>query len=328
MLASYRDSERNESSPFGPRSPLRAGPSAWLIPYYSVRTVALSHMISAGHVFAFDSVGVRTMPSARRLLKATFEIDRKIRFIRVAKRFRAAPPSGIESSIPTKQDPVVSVPTHIDPDVITRGAIETRRHLQTFDKRYQDKAVSTHKARGESLTLAAFGPLAAALIVGFFGGGMGAAAYEHGFFAAWARLWISTSATSRAAVTPDLVQKGPSVVDARDVAVRPEVAQIATMVEAPKTTMQSALAPLPPVAVETVRSSDPRTPGAEPKAAPKNRAEATIKKHKAMLASGSVRNAAGRPRYGRVVNSGAETPHNFLETLAHSLNGFQQRAMP
>jgi hypothetical protein len=328
MRGSYGESERSESSDFGPRGPLRARPSAWLVSYYSVRTAPLSHMIGAGHVFTFDSVGVRASQPARRLMTATFDIDRKIRFIRVTKRFHAPPSHGIVSSVPTNQDAAVPVPTHIDPDVITRGAIETRRHLQTFDKRYQGKAIATSKGRGESFTLASCGPLAAALVAGFFGGGLGAAAYERGFYSAWAQLWISAPAIQQAAVTADLAQHGPFVIAAYDAATQPAVTPVAPLVDAPKTSARSASAALSPVVDSEPRSPDLRTPAADATAARKNRAEATMKKQRANLAPRSIRNTAGRPRDGHVADGSRETPYNFLETLAHSLKGLQRRAGP
>lgn len=321
MRASQRNRERIEAFDAEWRDQLHARPPFRLLSFYSFKIFPLSHKISDGYFLSFDAARTRHLQSAGRSLRATFDIASQIRLIRVALRFPVATPSGSPSATRAPLPVAVPVPTHINPAVIARGAVETLRHLQTFDKRHQGKAVARRKDQSETLAIAPFGQLAAALAIGFFGGGAGVFAYEHGFFDAWARLWTSTPASPQAALTADPAQKASTIVAIADAPIQPVVAPI-DATSATRETIARAPQDQTKTASDDATSLTRRTPGPDARTAQRSDIQATVRKQRLKSSSGHARHAGGRAHPGRAVDSKAEAPRNFLETFAQGLRSF------
>lgn len=318
MRASYRNQERAEVFEAEWQDQLRVRPPFRLLSFYSFMIFPLSHKINIGHLFSFHAARTRRLRSATRSLTATFDIDRQIHFIRVALRFPVAMPSRTPSATRAPLPAAVPVSTHIDPASIARGAVETLRHLQTFDKRHQGKAGARRKYQRETLAIAPFGQLVAALAIGFFGGGAGVFAYEHGFFDAWARLWTSTPASPQAALAADPAQKASAIVAITD----PSIQTVVAPVDATPETIARAPQDQTKTASDDATSLTRRTPGPEARTAQRSGIEPTAGKQNLKSAPGHARHAGGRAHPRRAAESRAEAPRNFLETFAQGLRSF------
>ncbi len=314
MRGSYRHGEGTETRDAGCRDQLRARPSFRLSPFYSLASNPHAHRISAGYLFAWDAVHARRAATAPRGLTATFNVDRKIWFIRIAKLFRSAAPAGSLSGAGTPPSHAVPTQNQMSPDVFTRGAIETMRRLQALDRRHAGKGDTMRKRRRASRGIAPAGQLAAALVIGVLGGGAAVSAYEHGFFAEWARLWMAPS--SMVAITPE--QKGTVIASA----VKPEVARDDAISAAPALVSRDRTDAGRQIASRDIQAVFALPLKRDNASAQKSRADAGARKQRTRQTSGFAPGAGAHSRNGRTANRPVERPRNFLETLAEGLKGF------
>jgi len=172
------------------------------------------------------------------------------------------------------------------------------------------------------LAIAPFGQLVATLVIGMLGGGAGVSAYERGFFDAWARLWTSPPTSPQAALTADPAQKASAIVAIADASIQPVISQVDATRAARETIVRVSPQDQPKTASDDATSLTRRTPAPDARIAQRSGIEATTGKQRTKTAARHARHAGGRAHVSRIIDSKAEAPRNFLETLAQGLRSY------